>query len=165
MLSSAFSFSRLSATIEDKTLRMFFFNEGFNEKQNCSEKSICCLSGVNRGWGLLKAQSGSQELHHLKCDLEEVASWLRSTVPELEVMQRSDRAVDLEDLRARAKELRVRFKVRMQQIGRSFQGLCLYLRRYSDRTSRRCLLSTSPSCCVLPTSLEQLQNCRTAWTV
>lgn len=68
------------------------------------------LSGVNGCWELLQARSGSQELQHLKRDLNEITSWLRRTVPELEKMRRSERAVDLEDLKARAKELRVRFR-------------------------------------------------------
>lgn len=73
-------------------------------------RRVCSLLGVNGCWELLQAQSGSQEPQHLKRDLDEITSWLRSTLPELETMQRSDRAADLEDLGARAKELRVRFR-------------------------------------------------------
>lgn len=73
-------------------------------------RSVCSLSGVNGCWELLQARAGSQELQHLKSDLDDITSWLRRTLPELETRQRSDRAADLEDLRARAKELRVRLR-------------------------------------------------------
>lgn len=42
-------------------------------------------------------------------------------------MQRSDRAVDLEDLRARAKELRVRFRSGCSRSGKKLSGLVLIL--------------------------------------
>lgn len=80
------------------------------------------LSGAN-GCELLQAQSGSQEQQHLKRDLDEITSWLRRTVPELETMPRSDRAADLEDLRARAKELRVRFGSEGSRSGETLSGL------------------------------------------
>lgn len=88
---------------------------------------FCSLSGVSGCCELLPAQSGSQELQHLKRDLDDITSWLRSTVPELEMRQRSDRAADLEDLRARAKELRVRIRSEGSRSGQRLSGLVFIL--------------------------------------
>lgn len=56
---------------------------------------------------LLQAQSDSQEPGHLQSDLDDIASWLQSSLPTLERMRQSERAVGVEDLRAEAKDLRV----------------------------------------------------------
>lgn len=42
--------------------------------------------------------------------LDDITSWLQSTVPTLERMQQTERAGGVEDLRAEAKDLRVRFR-------------------------------------------------------
>lgn len=58
----------------------------------------------------LQSQSDSQEPQRLESDLEDITSWLQSTVPALERMRQTEGAVGVEDLGAEAKELRVRFR-------------------------------------------------------
>lgn len=65
---------------------------------------------------LLQAQSDSQEPHRLESDLDDITSWLQSTVPVLEKRQQTERAGALEDLRAEAKDLRVRSRWKKKTI-------------------------------------------------
>lgn len=58
---------------------------------------------------LLQAESDHREPRRLERDLDDIASWLQSTVPALERMQQTERAAGVEDLRAEARDLRVRF--------------------------------------------------------
>ncbi|CAJ1078355.1 LOW QUALITY PROTEIN: nesprin-2 [Xyrichtys novacula] len=69
-------------------------------------------SGVIERWELLKAQSrsdlhaDSQDPQQLTSDLDDITSWLESVVPHLEHLQQSDPAASMEEMAARAKELR-----------------------------------------------------------
>ncbi len=45
-------------------------------------------------------------------DLDDITSWLGNVIPELERRQQSDPAASIEDMAARAKELKVKFKER-----------------------------------------------------
>lgn len=68
------------------------------------------MSGVIGCQELLQAQSDSQAPLHLESDLNDITSWLQSTVPTLERMQQTEQAVGVEDLRAEAKDLKVSFR-------------------------------------------------------
>lgn len=72
--------------------------------------SVCSGSGVMGCRELLQAQSDSQAPLRLECDLDDITSWLQSTVPTLERMQQTERAVGVDNLRAEAKDLKVRFR-------------------------------------------------------
>ncbi|XP_035534355.1 nesprin-2 isoform X4 [Morone saxatilis] len=69
-------------------------------------------SGVIERWELLQAQSrtdqhaGPQEPQQLMSDLDNITSWLENVIPELERLQQSDPAASIEDMAARAKELK-----------------------------------------------------------
>ncbi|XP_070706002.1 nesprin-2a [Pempheris klunzingeri] len=69
-------------------------------------------SGVIERWELLKVQSrsnqhaGPQEPQQLTSDLDDIISWLENVIPELQRLQQSDPAVSIEDMTARAKELK-----------------------------------------------------------
>ncbi|XP_069017780.1 nesprin-2a isoform X4 [Embiotoca jacksoni] len=69
-------------------------------------------SGVIERWELLQAQSrnsqpsGPQEPRPLASDLHDIASWLESAIPELDRLQQSEPAGSIEDMEARAKELK-----------------------------------------------------------
>ncbi|XP_059211817.1 nesprin-1 [Centropristis striata] len=69
-------------------------------------------SGVIERWELLRAQSrsdlraGPQEPQHLTADLDDITSWLENVTPELERHRQSDPAASIEDMAARAKELK-----------------------------------------------------------
>ncbi|XP_041660769.1 nesprin-2 [Cheilinus undulatus] len=75
---------------------------------NSSDKQ----SGVIERWELLKAQSrsdlrpDSQESQQFTSDLDDITSWLESVVPHLEHLQQSEPAVSIEEMAARAKELK-----------------------------------------------------------
>lgn len=59
-------------------------------------------------WELLQAQSsGPHEARRLTSVLDDVASWLEKVTPELERLQQSDPAAGIEELAARATELKV----------------------------------------------------------
>ncbi|KAK5852700.1 hypothetical protein PBY51_006550 [Eleginops maclovinus] len=68
--------------------------------------------GVIERWELLQAQSrsdlnaDSQEPQNLSSDLDDITSWLENVTPELERLQQSDPAASIEDMAARAKELK-----------------------------------------------------------
>ncbi|XP_068433248.1 nesprin-2a [Clinocottus analis] len=64
-------------------------------------------SGVIERWELLQAQSRSpQEARHLTSVLDDITSWLEKVTPELERHQQSDPAASIEDMAARATELK-----------------------------------------------------------
>uniref|UniRef100_A0AAZ1XTJ4 KASH domain-containing protein n=1 Tax=Oreochromis aureus TaxID=47969 RepID=A0AAZ1XTJ4_OREAU len=69
-------------------------------------------SGVIERWELLKARSrcsehdGSEEPQQLRCDLDNITSWLENVIPELDRLQGSDPAASIEEMEARAKELK-----------------------------------------------------------
>ncbi|XP_076613023.1 nesprin-2a [Chaetodon auriga] len=69
-------------------------------------------SGVIERWELLRAQSrsdlhaGPQEPQQLRSDLDDLTSWLGNVMPELERRLQSDPAASIEDMAARAKELK-----------------------------------------------------------
>ncbi|KAM6906809.1 nesprin-2a [Lycodopsis pacificus] len=64
-------------------------------------------SGVIERWELIQAQSRSpQEARHLTSDLDDITSWLEKVTPELERLQQSDPAASIEDMAARATELK-----------------------------------------------------------
>ncbi|TKS76359.1 Nesprin-2 KASH domain-containing protein 2 [Collichthys lucidus] len=69
-------------------------------------------SGVIERWELLRAQSrsdlhaGPPEPQRLTSDLDKITSWLEKLIPELERLQQSDPAASIEDMAARAKELK-----------------------------------------------------------
>lgn len=80
-------------------------------------KGLCASSGVIERWELLRAQSQSEELsgplqpQQLCSELDDVAAWLAEAVPELERRQRPEPAAcSIQDMEARAKELRVRLR-------------------------------------------------------
>uniref|UniRef100_A0A3Q3FRB2 KASH domain-containing protein n=1 Tax=Labrus bergylta TaxID=56723 RepID=A0A3Q3FRB2_9LABR len=69
-------------------------------------------SSVIERWELLKAQSrsdlhaDSQESPQFTSDLDDITSWLESVIPHLERLQQSEPAVGMEEMAARAKELK-----------------------------------------------------------
>uniref|UniRef100_A0A672ITC0 KASH domain-containing protein n=1 Tax=Salarias fasciatus TaxID=181472 RepID=A0A672ITC0_SALFA len=69
-------------------------------------------SGVIERWELLQAQSrrvqpdSPQEPPQLQAQLHDVTSWLESVTPELDRLQRSEPAASIQDMEARAKELK-----------------------------------------------------------
>lgn len=71
--------------------------------------------GVIERWELLQAQSrcgqqaGPEEPQQLRCDLDDITSWLEDVIPQLERLQESDPAASFEEMEARAKELKVKF--------------------------------------------------------
>lgn len=78
-------------------------------------KDVLVPLGVIERWELLKARSrcserdGSEEPQQLRCDLDNITSWLENVIPELDRLQGSDPAASIEEMEARAKELKVRF--------------------------------------------------------
>ncbi|XP_041832728.1 nesprin-2-like [Melanotaenia boesemani] len=74
-------------------------------------------SGVIERWELLRAQSrcdkqaGPRELQQLTSELDDITSWLEKIMPELHRLQKSDPAGSIEDLEARARELKEMHKV------------------------------------------------------
>ncbi|XP_071323734.1 nesprin-2a isoform X2 [Trachinotus anak] len=69
-------------------------------------------SGVIERWELLQAQSrsnqqaGPQEPQQLASDLDDITSWLENVIPEVDRLQLSNPAASIEDMEARAKELK-----------------------------------------------------------
>lgn len=69
-------------------------------------------SGVIERWELLQArsrselQAGPPEPEQLASSLSDITSWLERVIPELERLQLSDPAVSIEDMTARAKQLK-----------------------------------------------------------
>ncbi|CAN9507959.1 unnamed protein product [Ophioblennius macclurei] len=64
-------------------------------------------SGVIERWELLQAQTDSpQEPPHLQSQLHDVTSWLETVTPELERLRRSDPPASIQEMEARAKELK-----------------------------------------------------------
>nr|XP_046228198.1 nesprin-2 isoform X4 [Scatophagus argus] len=69
-------------------------------------------TGVIERWELLRAQSssdqhaGPQEPQQLTSDLDNITSWLENVIPALECLQQPDPAASIEDMAARAKELK-----------------------------------------------------------
>ncbi|KAM9339272.1 nesprin-2a [Symphorus nematophorus] len=69
-------------------------------------------SGVIERWELLQAQSrsdvhaGPREPQQLTSDLDDITSWLENMIPELERLQQSEPAASIEEMAARAKELK-----------------------------------------------------------
>ncbi|KAM9703427.1 nesprin-2-like [Menidia menidia] len=69
-------------------------------------------SGVIERWELLRAQSRCDQQadpggpRQLPSDLDDITSWLESVTPELERLLKSDPAAGIEDMEARAKELK-----------------------------------------------------------
>ncbi|XP_054910388.1 nesprin-2-like [Poeciliopsis prolifica] len=74
-------------------------------------------SGVIERWELLRAQSrcsqqsGTLDPQQMTFDLDDVTSWLESMIPELERLSQSEPAGSIEDMEARAKELKEMEKV------------------------------------------------------
>uniref|UniRef100_A0A668S3S6 KASH domain-containing protein n=1 Tax=Oreochromis aureus TaxID=47969 RepID=A0A668S3S6_OREAU len=75
-------------------------------------KDVLVPLGVIERWELLKARSrcsehdGSEEPQQLRCDLDNITSWLENVIPELDRLQGSDPAASIEEMEARAKELK-----------------------------------------------------------
>lgn len=75
--------------------------------------NVCAASGVIERWELLQAQSrkdqhtGPPDPQQLTSDLDDIASWLEGVIPTLEGLQQTQPAVSIEDMAARAKELKV----------------------------------------------------------
>ncbi|KAM4521617.1 nesprin-2a isoform 3-T4 [Odontesthes bonariensis] len=73
-------------------------------------------SGVIERWELLQAQSrcdqqtGPQEPQQLTSDLDDITSLLENMIPELQRLLKSDPAATIEDMEARAKELKEKQK-------------------------------------------------------
>lgn len=65
------------------------------------------LSGVIEHREQLQAQSRCSQPQ--EPDLDDITSWLENTIPELDRLLRSDPAVSLQDMEAKAKELKVSF--------------------------------------------------------
>lgn len=86
------------------------------------------LPAVIERWELLQAQSrsdlraGPQEL---TSDLDDITSWLENVMPELESLQQSDPSASIEDLAAKAKELKVTDKKKIQQIRWEVFSVCV----------------------------------------
>ncbi|KAM4713181.1 nesprin-2a [Anableps anableps] len=80
---------------------------------NASDKQ----SGVIERWELLRAQSrcsqqsGIQDPQQITFDLDDITSWLESIIPELDHRLQSEPAGSIEDMEARAKELKEMEKV------------------------------------------------------
>lgn len=74
---------------------------------------LCSLSGVIERWELLQAQSrseqhaGTLEPQQLTSDLNDITAWLETVIPALENHQKSDSAASIEDMTAKAKDLKV----------------------------------------------------------
>lgn len=81
-------------------------------------KDVRVLLGVIERWELLKARSrcserdSSEEPQQLGCDLDNITSWLKNVIPELDRLQEPDPAACIEEMEARAKELKVRFNTK-----------------------------------------------------
>lgn len=81
-------------------------------------KDVRVLLGVIERWELLKARSrcserdSSEEPQQLRCDLDNITSWLKNVIPELDRLQEPDPAACIEEMEARAKELKVRFNTK-----------------------------------------------------
>lgn len=79
-------------------------------------------------WELLQAQSrsdqhaGSQEPQRLTSDLDDITSWLGNVMPELERHLQSDPAASIEDMAARAKELKVKLKDQYDRSDAKYSG-------------------------------------------
>lgn len=77
---------------------------------------VAALSGVIERWELHEAQSrtdldtGPEEPKKLASDLDDITSWLESVIPELDRLQQSDPAASIDDMAARAKDLKVIIK-------------------------------------------------------
>ncbi|KAM3603169.1 uncharacterized protein V6R79_017666 [Siganus canaliculatus] len=107
--------SQCSGSIEDlKRVSLILDDEEQPEELgltgvNASDKQ----SGVIERWELLQAHSrsnqtaGPQEPQQLTSDLDDITSWLEKVIPALECLQESDPPVSIEDMGARAKELKV----------------------------------------------------------
>lgn len=65
------------------------------------------LSGATERWELLQAQSRSSQPQ--VPDMDDITSWLENTIPELDRLLRSDPAVGIKDIEAKAKDLKVSF--------------------------------------------------------
>uniref|UniRef100_A0A3Q2WN97 KASH domain-containing protein n=1 Tax=Haplochromis burtoni TaxID=8153 RepID=A0A3Q2WN97_HAPBU len=80
-------------------------------------KDVRVLLGVIERWELLKARSrcserdSSEEPQQLRCDLDNITSWLKNVIPELDRLQEPDPAACIEEMEARAKELKEMQKV------------------------------------------------------
>ncbi|XP_027896962.1 nesprin-2a isoform X6 [Xiphophorus couchianus] len=80
---------------------------------NASDKQ----SGVIERWELLRAQSrcsqqsGTLDPQLMTFDLDDVTSWLETVIPELERLSQAEPAGSIEDMEARAKELKEMEKV------------------------------------------------------
>ncbi|XP_022621783.1 nesprin-1-like [Seriola dumerili] len=83
-------------------------------------------SGVIERWELLQAQSRSdqqaspQEPQQLTSDLDDITSWLENVIPELDRLQPSNPAASIEDMEARAKELK-----EMQRVFTRYKSIML----------------------------------------
>lgn len=71
------------------------------------------MSGVIERWELLQAQSrseqhaGSLEPQQLTSDLNDITTWLETVIPALENHQKSESVASVEDMTAKAKDLKV----------------------------------------------------------
>lgn len=143
-----------------------------NYNLNPPSVNVCALSGVIERWELLQAQSrsdqhaGPQEPQQLTSDLDDITSWLENVIPALESLRESDPAVSIEDMAARAKELKVKFKDKYNRSDEKHSSVCVYVHGVlSCRRCKRSLLATSLSCCLSTCELRKLQNYRTDWPV
>uniref|UniRef100_A0A3B4TUL1 KASH domain-containing protein n=1 Tax=Seriola dumerili TaxID=41447 RepID=A0A3B4TUL1_SERDU len=91
-----------------------------------SSADVCARSGVIERWELLQAQSRSdqqaspQEPQQLTSDLDDITSWLENVIPELDRLQPSNPAASIEDMEARAKELK-----EMQRVFTRYKSIML----------------------------------------
>lgn len=79
--------------------------------------TLCtCCSGVIERWELLQAQprsdqqDGAHQPQQLTSDLNDITLWLENVITKLDCLQQSDPAISMEEMEAKAKELKVEFK-------------------------------------------------------
>ncbi|XP_054871829.1 nesprin-2 isoform X5 [Amphiprion ocellaris] len=90
-------------------------------------------SGVIERWELLQAQSrcnqqvGSQEPQTPTSDLDDITSWLENVILELKHLKHSDPAASIEDMEARAKELK-----EMQKMFAHYKSIMLSVNLWTE---------------------------------
>lgn len=137
-------------------------------------KDVRVLLGVIERWELLKARSrcserdSSEDPQQLRCDLDNITSWLKNVIPELDRLQEPDPAACIEEMEARAKELKVRFNTKHKK-----EEFVLIIKKSKNkkmddcffffffcRRCRKCLLTTSLSCYQSTCEVRKLQKHR-----
>lgn len=94
---------------------------------------MCAASGVIERWELLRAQSrrdqraGPPDPRQLAADLDDITSWLERVIPALEGLQQAQPAFSVEDMAARAKELKVLFEDKYNRCDERSGAVCVYV--------------------------------------